>query len=62
MFTDVLLHPVVDIRQVIKGEHPSFVARKKMFLIVPLLSPHCDLAAFINVCLIQMSHHVSDHS
>jgi len=32
------------------------------FLILPLLSPPSDLAAFINVCSVQMSHQVPDHS
>ena len=44
----------------IEGEYPAFVARKKLFLYLPLLNPPSDLAAFINVCSVQMSHHVLD--
>ena len=60
MFTDVLCHLLVNIREVTEGEHPAFVTRQKLFLILPLLSPPSDLAAFINVCSVQMSHHVPD--
>ena len=58
MFTDVFLHLLFDIREVTEGEHPAVVARKKLFIILPLLSPPSDLAAFINVCSVQISHHL----
>ena len=46
MFLDTLFHVVVDI-----GKSES------LFLILPLLNPSSDLAAFISLCSIQMSHH-----
>ena len=60
IFTDVFLHLLVSIRYVIEGEHPAFLARKKLFLFLPLLNPPSDLAAIINFCSVQMSHRVPD--
>ena len=56
MFTEVFLHLFVNIREVTEGERPAVVARKKLFLILPLLSPPSDLAT----CSVQMSHHLPD--
>ena len=53
MFLDTLFHAVVDIGKVIEGLYPALVAR----ITIPQLNPSSDLAAFISLCSIQMSHH-----
>ena len=61
MFLDSYLHEVVDIGEVVEGQHSTLMARN-IISNSPSSQTSVGYGDLINVCSIQMSHQMPDHS